>query len=99
MAESPSAFETDFGWVLAGETSTYVSHLSLTSFHVTTFAGDDMLRRFWEIEESPLKHSSLSPEERSVVQHFKDHHSRTEDNRFIVPLPEKPQCKLLVLKL
>jgi len=46
VAGSPSAFETDFGWVLAGETSTYVSHLSLTSFHVTTFAGDDMLRRF-----------------------------------------------------
>ena len=32
---SPSAFETDFGWVLAGETSTHVSHLSLCTHHAT----------------------------------------------------------------
>ena len=48
---SPSAFETDFGWVLAGETSTCVSHLSLLTYHTTVVTGDGLLRKFWEIEE------------------------------------------------
>ena len=36
---SPSAFETDFGWVLAGETNTHVSHLSLLTHHATVDTG------------------------------------------------------------
>lgn len=47
---SPSAFETDFGWVLAGETSTHVSHLSLFTHHTTVESGDDLVRKFWEME-------------------------------------------------
>ena len=57
---SPSAFETDFGWVLAGETSTYVSHLSLLTHHTTIDTGNGLLRKFWEIEEQPTEYSSLS---------------------------------------
>ena len=48
---SPSAFETDFGWVLAGETRTHVSYLSLLTHHTTVDTGDGLLRKFWEIEE------------------------------------------------
>ncbi len=50
---SPSAFETDFGWVLAGETSTCTSHFSIASHHAFMVTGGDLLRRFWEIEEQP----------------------------------------------
>ena len=92
---SPSAFETDFGWVLAGETSSHVSHVSLLTHHTTIDTGDGLLRKFWEIEEQPTECSSFSPEERSVVEHFKNHHSRDVDGRFIVPLPKKPQTKPL----
>ena len=38
---------------------------------------------------------NLSPEERMVVQHFKENHSRSESGRFIVPLPKNPQSKQL----
>ena len=57
--------------------------------------GDDLFRKFWEIEEFPNDQSYLTPEERLVVQHFKDNHSQSEDGRFIVPLPKKPHAKSL----
>ena len=78
---SPVTFETQFGWVLAGRTSSHLSsHLSIISHHVsvTVTSGDDILRSFWEIEENPRKQSSLYPEERSVVEHFNKNHTRTE---------------------
>ena len=95
VSGSPSAFETDFGWVLAGETNTHISHLSLCTYHTTVVEGDDLLRKFWEIEERPNELSDLSSEERTVTRHFKDNHSRDADGRFIAPLPKKPQAKAL----
>ncbi len=92
---SPSAFETDFGWVLAGETSTCTSHFSIASHHASMVTGDHLLRRFWEIEEQPREHSSLSSEECSVVRHFDHHHSHTEGGRFVFPLPKRPHAKPL----
>ena len=46
------AFETEFGWVLAGSTgpSSPTHHVSR---HVSLLTGDDLLRKFWEIEEKP----------------------------------------------
>ena len=81
---SLSAFETDFGWVLAGTTNTHVSHLSLLTHQTTEDTCDGLLLKFWEIEEQPTEHSCLSPEECSVVQNFLDCHSREKDGRFIV---------------
>lgn len=93
---TPVAFETQFGWVLAGRTGSHVySHLSVTSHHVSVTSGDDLLRKFWEIEENPKSQSSLSVEERSVVEHFNKNHTRTESGRFIVPLPKRPESKPL----
>ena len=42
-----------------------------------------------------MQHYSLTAKERSVEEHFKSHHSRTKDGRFIVPLLKKSQHKLL----
>ena len=72
---SPSAFETDFGWVLAGEASPAATPSPLLAHHTTVDTGDELLRKFWEIEQQPSEYSGLSLEERSVTQHFKDHHS------------------------
>ena len=55
--------------------------------------GDDILRKFWEIEEHPKDQSSLSPEEQFVVQHFKDNHHGNEEGRIVAPLPKKPHDK------
>ena len=37
----------------------------------------------------------MSPEERSVVQHFEANHYRMQDGRFVVPLPRKPGARPL----
>ena len=92
---SPVAFETEFGWVLAGKTSLSAPMDHVATHHVALSSGDDILRKFWEMEEPPRSDSALSLEERSVVQHFKDNHSRTPEGRFIVPLPKKPEAKPL----
>ena len=54
---------------------------------------DDILLKFWEIEEAPIKNASLSLEERTVLRHFQDTYSRKSDGRFIVTLPKKPKAK------
>ena len=89
---SPSAFETEFGWVLAGETESCVSHTSfscIVTHHSTVATGDEILQRFWETEDRPGDQSNLSVQERCVVEHFKQHHSRTKEGQFMVPLAKK----------
>ena len=81
--------------MLAGEASPAATPSPLLSHHTTVDTGDELLRKFWEIEQQPSEYSGLSPEERSVTQHFKDHYSRDSDGRFIVPLPKKPHVKPL----
>lgn len=50
---SPVAFETKFGWVLAGQLDSCDPAHCIVSHHVSSITGDDLLRRFWEIEENP----------------------------------------------
>ena len=85
---APRALETEFGWVLAGAADRHPLASRLVSHHVALLSGDDLLRKFWEVEESPPKGPVLSVEEKAVVQHFKSHHSRTTDGRFVVSLPK-----------
>ena len=93
---TPVAFETKFGWVLAGKIDQSPTlQNKVPSFHITVASGDDILRKFWEIEESPKSQSDLSPQERTVVQHFKENHTKTKEGRFVVPLPKNPQTKPL----
>ena len=95
---TPTAFETRFGWVLTGKTqvrSYSTGYSSVASHHSTVTSSDDILRMFWEIEENPKDHVNLTPEERTVVRHFKESHSRSEAGRFIVPLPKNAQCEQL----
>ena len=96
---TPTAFETHFGWVLTGRTQSHshsASHTStVASHHTAVNSGDDILRMFWEIEENPKDHVNHSPEERIVMRHFEENHSRSETGRFIVPLPKNPHCKQL----
>ena len=86
---TPVAFETVFGWVLAGPTSQPTPEACAASHHTLVTAGDDLLRRFWEIEETTGHESNMSLEERAVVQHFEKNHCRAPDGRFMVPLPKR----------
>ena len=93
---TPTAFETQFGWVLTGRTSARSANcLAIAANHSTVLSGDDLIRRFWETEESPKDLPNLSVEERSVIQHFQETHSRSNTGRFIVPLPKNPQSRPL----
>ena len=85
---SPTAIETEFGWVLAGNTDPLPSG-DLVSHHVSHLSSDDLLRRFWEVEEAPLEGPVLSAEEKAVVNHFNTHHYRSPEGRFVVPLPKR----------
>ena len=60
---APSALETEFGWVLAGGSSLSQT-LQTTSHHATLLIGDDLLRRFWEIEDVPPEFPAMSPRRR-----------------------------------
>ena len=54
--ESPTALETEFGWVLccgAAPSLDSPVNVCVTSLHSFVTSGDDILRRFWEIEEAP----------------------------------------------
>ena len=94
---TPTAFETEFGWVLSGctDTSATTNHalVHVATFHTSVTSGDDILHKFWEVEESPKNFDALSLEERIVVRHFDSHHSRTNEGRFIVFLPKRPDVK------
>ena len=45
---SPTALETEFGWVLAGNVGDNVQNRTVASHHVSVLTGDDILRQFWE---------------------------------------------------
>lgn len=92
---TPTAFETHFGWVLAGSVDTNVISNHFVSCHIALNSCDDILRQFWEVEESPLSEEGMSPEERAVVQHFEANHRRTDSGRFVVSLPKKQNTRPL----
>ena len=65
------------------------------NFCLATTSPDDLLRRFWEVEDYNLQQPLLSSEEQVVVNHFEKNYSKVETGRFIVPLPMKNQLTLL----
>ena len=76
-------------WKPYGNTEQDTLHpSSVTTYHTLVEAGDDILRKFWEIEEPPTKNVDISMEEQTVLRHFEQNHSRKEDGRFVVPLPK-----------
>ena len=97
---TPTALETGFGWVLCGnveevKTNSQVSsHVVVNHLVATSIPVDDLLKRFWEIEETPAD-LILTQEEKSVLQQFETTHSRTPEGRFVVTLPRKQSFKPL----
>ena len=51
---------------------------------------DELLKKFWEIENPYLQDPTLSVNERKVMDHVKENHHRDTEGRFIVPLPLNP---------
>ena len=87
---SPVAFETIYGCVLSVRTNTVTpSHFSAATHHMSVNLNDDILHKFWEIEELQKGREAVSIEEKCVLDHFKATHQRNQDGRFKVPLPRR----------
>ena len=50
---TPAAFETMYGWVIAGSGVSCHQVAHVTSHHSSIVSGDELLQKFWETEESP----------------------------------------------
>ena len=93
---TPSAFQTYFGWVLTGTVHmTGLPRQHAGNCCVSTITTDDLLKRFWEIEDCTLGQKILSLEEQTVFKHFKESHYRDSQGRFVVPLPRKEDAPQL----
>ena len=54
-------------------------------------SSDDLLKHFWELQETPRPDQpNYTKEEEAVVKHFEKGHARTPEGRFVVPLLRKP---------
>ena len=89
----PIAFNTVFGWTVAGQYQGSPVQAP-TSLHVVCEAGehlDSLLKRFWEFEETSSKTVSLfTLEEQVAVDTFQQTVKRTTDGRYQVSLSCKP---------
>ena len=62
------------------------NHATITTDEILQQFGT--LRRIWETMQISLL-------KKMVVQHFSKNHYHTDEGRFVVPLPRKPQAKVL----
>lgn len=99
------AQNTRLGWILSGQLKP-ISHsetlknchniISLHSFHSD---GNELLRRFWELESEPqsdFNKKQLTPDEQKCEDLFLATTKRDESGRYIVRLPFKsddPSCR------
>jgi len=60
---SPTALNTEFGWVLAGNAGPQTGSNLVTAHFTSVQTGDDLLRRFWDIEEKAVPNCTLTLDE------------------------------------
>ena len=84
---SPSAMETIFGYIPVGETSVSVNNSSPVSLLIVTPPLNEVLYRFWEVEEvSPLPQAEPL-KDLYCETNFTNTHSRNTEGRYVVSLP------------
>ncbi|XP_060855155.1 uncharacterized protein LOC132932813 [Metopolophium dirhodum] len=81
----PVALKTVFGWVLMGRSAPNPSN-STTSLFTSIDPIDQILRKFWEIEELPTVEKT-SPAEQKCEEIYRTTTTRQKDGRYIVHLP------------
>ena len=75
-------------WVLAGSTGAQTDSTLVSSHFTSVMTGDDLLRKFWDVEEKVVVNCTLTMEERCALEYFNSNHSKDNDERFVVPLPK-----------
>ncbi|XP_075156248.1 uncharacterized protein LOC142229564 [Haematobia irritans] len=80
------AQETLFGWMLTGPTSSRTSGRIVRVSHCTRVCINELMAKFWEIEEIP-KTKILSEDDKRCEEIYKRTTIRMPDGRYIVDLP------------
>ena len=78
-----------------GSTKTTPNEVLTHHVSLMTVSCDEVLKRFWEIEETVSDNGPLPLEEKHVAQHFKVNHYRTASGAFVIPLPKRQQSATL----
>ena len=94
---TPTAWLTVFGWVLKGcytpddsKSIRKAPVCTAISPDIITNHTDDLLTKFWELEEVSRTTPALTPEEEKVEEHYKNTHSFDNTaGRYKVSLPRK----------
>ena len=86
---SSMAMNTEFGWVLSGTISRDCHRHQEVACVSSVLAGNEVLRKFWEVENCDFRSPPYSLEEQVVVDHFDVNCHRNEEGSYIVPLPMK----------
>lgn len=84
QANKPIIQNTKFGWVVSGQTECRQKTKSICNVSV-----DELITKFWKVEEFTDDNSTFSVNEKRVEKHFSDTYQRTDAGRFIVTLPTK----------
>ena len=61
---SPFAFQTSFGWVLAGAINTVQMEQQVKTYCASNLTGDDLLRKFWKVEDCNFQKPAMSLDEK-----------------------------------
>ncbi len=98
--EQPMAMKTIFGWAILRRyklnSKFYSTHPTQVCSVTASLNSDDLLRQFWEIEESATSHQKcLTPEKQEVITHFKHNHVLLPVGWYEVTLPKKSNAPTL----
>ena len=92
------AEKTIFGWAVGGVSSTSsANEQASTCMKLAPVQenAEQLLQRFWRLEDVPGFSSVLSREEQAAVDCFRDSHYRDSDGRYVVGLPRRePRLEL-----
>jgi hypothetical protein len=95
-AGSPVAQCTALGWILSGQMGTAGTDSNISVFH-TQVEDNEIIKRFWELENEPLLSSQILTKEEQMCEHiFSNTTRRDDDGKYVVKLPfrdEEPTCK------
>ena len=85
---TPVALETHFSWILMG--SMCQGHIQQQIMaYFSSHTTDELLCKFWEVENFEHQGPLVLSEESSVLYHFHKNYSRNEKGRYVVRLPRK----------
>ena len=85
-----TAWKTIFCWAIGGSVSRSSWVNVCLKASSTDARADELLQKFWAIEEVPGEKVQWTKEERQAAEQFQDTSSREEDGQYVVRLPRKP---------